>query len=82
MSPRAIQLSLAVCLLGLLFLAGSALAQSPPARPPQAAHYRIHMIGNAHIDAPWLWPWGRKRCPSCRARFDGWCSELMRGAGL
>ena len=57
MSPRAIQLSRAVCLLGLLFLAGSACAQSPPAWPPQSAHYRIHMIGNAHIDAPWLWPW-------------------------
>jgi len=57
MSRRAIQLSLAVCLLGLLFLTGSACAQSPPARPQQAEHYRIHMIGNSHIDAPWLWPW-------------------------
>src|SRR6185437_11850207 len=24
--------------------------------PPDAAGLRLHMIGNAHIDAPWLWP--------------------------
>jgi alpha-mannosidase len=25
--------------------------------PPQSPQYRFYMIGNAHIDAPWLWPW-------------------------
>src|SRR3569832_2470947 len=24
--------------------------------PGDAANLRLHMIGNAHIDAPWLWP--------------------------
>jgi alpha-mannosidase len=24
--------------------------------PPDAASLKLHMIGNAHIDAPWLWP--------------------------
>ena len=38
-------------------LATNAGAQSPNSWPPQASQYRFHMIGNAHIDAPWLWPW-------------------------
>ena len=25
--------------------------------PAYASKYRIHMIGNAHIDPVWLWPW-------------------------
>ncbi len=25
--------------------------------PTYASKYRIHMIGNAHIDPVWLWPW-------------------------
>jgi len=44
-----------ICILA--FVARSAGAQSSPAWPPQAPQYRFHMIGNAHIDAPWLWPW-------------------------
>src|SRR5690348_4882493 len=24
--------------------------------PPDASNLRLEMIGNAHIDAPWLWP--------------------------
>jgi alpha-mannosidase len=32
-------------------------AQSPTSWPSPASQYRFHMIGNAHIDAPWLWPW-------------------------
>jgi len=29
-----------------------------PELPPRAAApYRIHMIGNAHLDPVWLWPW-------------------------
>ncbi|MGA2330040.1 MAG: glycoside hydrolase family 38 C-terminal domain-containing protein, partial [Bryobacteraceae bacterium] len=42
----------AVCL-----LASSARAQTPGAWPPGAGQYRFHMIGNAHIDPVWLWPW-------------------------
>ncbi|MGA2073556.1 MAG: glycoside hydrolase family 38 C-terminal domain-containing protein [Terriglobia bacterium] len=56
MSPHPVRLSLTI-ILGLLFWAANACAQSLTAWPPQAANYRIHMIGNAHIDAPWLWPW-------------------------
>ncbi|HEY9290027.1 MAG TPA: hypothetical protein VIP98_01990, partial [Microlunatus sp.] len=33
-------------------------APGPPAEPPRAAaSYRIHLIGNAHLDPVWLWPW-------------------------
>ena len=28
----------------------------PDTWPQDAANLRLHMIGNAHIDAPWLWP--------------------------
>ena len=38
-------------------LAMNAGAQSPNSWPPQASQYRFHMIGNAHIDPVWLWPW-------------------------
>jgi alpha-mannosidase len=31
-------------------------AASTPHWTPDAATLRLHMIGNAHIDAPWLWP--------------------------
>lgn len=36
----------------------AASANSPPEGqwPPDAQGLRLHMIGNAHIDAPWLWP--------------------------
>lgn len=34
---------------------GDGSAQSP-AWPPAAGGLTLHMIGNAHIDAPWLWP--------------------------
>jgi len=29
---------------------------TPPHWTPEATTLRLHMIGNAHIDAPWLWP--------------------------
>jgi alpha-mannosidase len=42
-------------------LFGSALvaqtAQEPPPWPGDARAYRVHMIGNAHVDPVWLWPW-------------------------
>jgi len=44
-----------ICILA--FVARSTGAQSSTGWPPQAPQYRFHMIGNAHIDAPWLWPW-------------------------
>ncbi|WP_210414799.1 alpha-mannosidase [Microlunatus elymi] len=29
-----------------------------PVEPPRAAApYRIHLVGNAHLDPVWLWPW-------------------------
>jgi alpha-mannosidase len=32
-------------------------AQSSAPWPADAASYRFHMIGQAHIDPVWLWPW-------------------------
>lgn len=29
----------------------------PESWPPDASQYRFHMIGHAHIDPVWLWPW-------------------------
>jgi len=50
----------------LLLLAGAAFGQAPaapasntstpPPWPADASSLHLHMIGNAHIDAPWLWP--------------------------
>lgn len=31
--------------------------ETAKAWPPEAKQFRFHMIGNAHIDAVWLWPW-------------------------
>ncbi len=58
MSPyrvRSFSITLLMC--ASFFCATQALGQSPDSWPPQASPYRFHMIGNAHIDAPWLWPW-------------------------
>lgn len=32
-------------------------AEAPPAWTAAARDLRLHLIGNAHIDAVWLWPW-------------------------
>src|SRR5579862_836867 len=41
-----------------LLVAGRKLeGQSPTAWPPDASEFKLFMIGNAHIDIPWLWPW-------------------------
>src|ERR1035441_7784682 len=45
------------CLLALNAKAQSPASQSATSWPSQASQYRLHVIGNAHIDAPWLWPW-------------------------
>lgn len=36
--------------------AGAQTSSNPPHWPADAASLHLHMIGNAHIDAPWLWP--------------------------
>jgi alpha-mannosidase len=43
-------------ILGLLLLV-SLGARLPAAWPADAPQYRFHMIGQAHIDPVWLWPW-------------------------
>src|ERR1017187_1184698 len=53
-----VHLSTIITLICASFLCSTtALGQTADAWPPQAPQYRFHMIGNAHIDAPWLWPW-------------------------
>ncbi len=32
-------------------------AQTAQPWPARAAQFRVHMIGNSHIDPVWLWPW-------------------------
>src|ERR1700744_2972876 len=42
-----------------LAITGIIGAQAPDTTsvwPPEAASLHLHMIGNAHVDAPWLWP--------------------------
>jgi len=56
-SPVARSYVVALSLCAFSLLAMNARAQSQNFWPPQASQYRFHMIGNAHIDAPWLWPW-------------------------
>ena len=46
-------ISLLLCLLSVPSLP----AQSAPSWPPPAGQFRFHMVGNAHIDPVWLWPW-------------------------
>lgn len=41
----------------LLLTSSSLTAQPVPPWPARAKDYRLHMIGNAHIDPVWLWPW-------------------------
>ncbi len=48
-------------LVGFCFLMATAFsqveAQVAQPWPPEARQYRFHMIGGAHIDPVWLWPW-------------------------
>jgi len=47
----------AVWVAACLFAPVAARAQNTAQWPPQADQFRLHMIGNAHIDPVWLWPW-------------------------
>ena len=44
-----------VCTLSLV--ARKTAGQSSTPWPPDASEHKLYMIGNAHIDIPWLWPW-------------------------
>ena len=47
-----------VAMVGALFVAlRQTEGQSATPWPPEAAQYKLYMVGNAHIDIPWLWPW-------------------------
>ena len=41
----------------LLLVARKTDGQSSTSWPRDAPQYKLYMIGNAHIDIPWLWPW-------------------------
>ena len=41
----------------LVTLLPQAAAQTSKPWPAEARQFRFHMIGNAHIDPVWLWPW-------------------------
>jgi alpha-mannosidase len=47
----------AAVIVASLFSVLESPAQSAPSWPPQSDQFRFHMIGNAHIDPVWLWPW-------------------------
>jgi alpha-mannosidase len=41
----------------------------------------VHMVGNAHLDPVWLWPWqsgADEAIATCRSA----CAELRYGCGL
>src|ERR1039457_3102522 len=48
-------------LLGIVFTLSMAArrsaGQTAASWPAEASQYKLYMIGNAHIDIPWLWPW-------------------------
>ncbi len=44
-----------VCTFSLV--ARKTAGQSSTPWPPDTSQHKLYMIGNAHIDIPWLWPW-------------------------
>jgi len=44
-----------VCTLSLV--SRKTVGQSSTPWPPDASQHTLYMVGNAHIDIPWLWPW-------------------------
>jgi len=59
MRSRAVRyLCFAVMVCALSFVARKTSGQSAgTAWPASAPEYKLYMVGNAHIDIPWLWPW-------------------------
>lgn len=58
MTPHRVHSRAIIVLVCASFLcAAKVVGQSADSWQPQAPQYCFHMIGNAHIDAPWLWPW-------------------------
>jgi alpha-mannosidase len=52
---RGLLMAAMVC--ALLVAARKTAGQSSTAWPADAPQYKLFMIGDAHIDIPWLWPW-------------------------
>ena len=58
MRSQVLRWSLVAGLMGtIFFVAQRTPAQSSETWPPGASQHTLYMIGNAHIDIPWLWPW-------------------------
>ncbi len=57
---RVIRATACLCAMLGFTWAGGIAQNATPATPqgwsPEATSLRLHMIGNAHVDAPWLWP--------------------------
>jgi len=52
---RWLVLAIVICTLSLI--ARKIVAQTATSWPPDAPQHKMYMVGNAHIDIPWLWPW-------------------------
>jgi alpha-mannosidase len=58
MHSRAIRLMVLAGMICTLSLVARNLGgQTAAPWPPDASQHKLYMIGNAHIDIPWLWPW-------------------------
>jgi len=58
MHTRVIRLAvLAGMICSFTLVARNLTGQASPPWPPDASQHKLYMIGNAHIDIPWLWPW-------------------------
>ena len=58
MRSRGIQwlvLAIAICVPSLVTRRTAGQSSTP--WPPDASQHKLYVIGNAHIDIPWLWPW-------------------------
>src|SRR5271165_7061609 len=58
MHSSAIRLMVLTALICTLSLVARNLGgQTATSWPPDALQHKLYMVGNAHIDIPWLWPW-------------------------
>ena len=75
-----------------IVLIGNAGAQTVAPWPADAPKYRLHVIGQGHLDAVWLWPWHEALSEvhsTCRSILT-WirresidcCPEAARGVSL